>query len=513
MAKFDFDTSVEFANLRHISKNINEILKDEMWLISGDFSGIQKFIFDGLKTKNAAKVLRAKSAFIQLFSEFIAKYICEQLGISHDKHDKNIIALSAGKFEILSYEKPNLSQIQNKINEYFIKNFYGLTTLNLVCVECKKSDFSSKNYQNLRKKIADELEKAKFTKFDLANTDPVMSYDENITNQTLCEICNIRKKSGKNCEICDSFVWLGEKLVDKNTTKIDSAKIIKFDDFSVDLELDEHIKLYVCTRDGKICDFEYLAELSCANSHYENGEKVGVKALGILKADVDSMGNFIKDNISTYDEFEVFSGSINNFFSLFVPKLMRENFPHTYTIFAGGDDLFLVGAWDEIIELSHKIKDKFAKFTQKRLTISFGIAIAKANTPISYLAGICEHLLENSKAMDGKDAITLFGESAKWSEYISVYGELMPKFQNFSNDDSLNTAFLYRLLEFCEMSKNVKENAKNAMWKSKLNYAISRNQSKNLQNELYAVLDEKIEKNPKECKMVISQIVYKRRKR
>ncbi|MDA3057106.1 hypothetical protein OFN97_05555 [Campylobacter sp. VBCF_05 NA6] len=504
----------------------------DMWLISGDFYGIQKFIFEGLGTKNAAKVLRAKSAFIQLFSEFIAKYICEKLGISHDK----IISLSAGKFEILSDKEPNLSEIKTKINEYFIKNFYGLSGVSVVSVKCDKSEFAdADSFKNLRDKIAKEIEHAKFGKFDLAKFDNfALNYDENITNQTLCKICNIRKVSGENCDICDHFIALGQKLVSGKNEKISSENLgIKFDDFKTDLTFDDGIKSYVFKEEnGEICEFENLAQYSCGDG--ENG----VKAIGVLKADVDGMGNFIKDGgvAKSYENFSVFSNGINDFFSLFVPALMRAKFPHTYTIFGGGDDLLLVGAWDEIIALSREIKGEFEKFVMPlnklgygKLTISFGIVISKPSTPISYLAEISESLLEKSKQhIDDenkendskenfvkKNAITLFGESANWGKYLGVYKELMPKFENFANDDSLNTAFLYRLLEICEMSKKVKfeDDYKATMWKSKLSYAISRNQSENLQNEFYAVLDEKIEENPKETKMVISEFIYKRRKR
>lgn len=61
------------------SKDINSLLNDDMLLISGDFYGIQKFIFEKLSTKKAAKVLRAKSAFIQIVTVYLARYICKNL--------------------------------------------------------------------------------------------------------------------------------------------------------------------------------------------------------------------------------------------------------------------------------------------------------------------------------------------------------------------------------------------------------------------------------------------------
>ena len=63
MSKFSSYFNDEFVSLEQESKSIDEILQDRMFLIGGDFYGIQKFIFDNLGSKNAAKVLRAKSAW------------------------------------------------------------------------------------------------------------------------------------------------------------------------------------------------------------------------------------------------------------------------------------------------------------------------------------------------------------------------------------------------------------------------------------------------------------------
>ncbi len=129
-----------------------------MYLISGDFYGIQKFIFTWSSAKNAAKVLEAKSAFVQLFTSVISKYICNKLGID----EKYILSTNAGKFEILSptIDENILKDIQKTINQYFIKNFYGLSGINLCFVSCVKDDFEeSKKYKILREKIASEYRK------------------------------------------------------------------------------------------------------------------------------------------------------------------------------------------------------------------------------------------------------------------------------------------------------------------------------------------------------------------
>ena len=127
---------------------IEPLLTDSMVLIRGDFWGIQKFIFDRLSTKNASKVLRAKSAFIQIFTEYVTKYICYKLKID----EKYIISESAGKFEIIiPKESIDLKEIQKSINDYFRDNFYGINGVVLSAIECKREDFlDEKRYRDLR---------------------------------------------------------------------------------------------------------------------------------------------------------------------------------------------------------------------------------------------------------------------------------------------------------------------------------------------------------------------------
>jgi len=507
MSKFSSYFNDDFANLEQDPKSIDEILQDRMFLIGGDFYGIQKFIFDNLGSKNAAKVLRAKSAFCELFMAVLAKFICQKLGID----EKCILSCTAGKFEILSpkFDEATFEEIKGVINAYFIKNFFGVSGVSLSCVECGRADFAEPGrYKELRDKISKAVELEKFKKLNLKEQNPVLSYDKGITNQTLCRICNIRKIAHDNdkCEICSAFVRLGERLA-TDSKKINS-KDIGIDFMDVSLEITENIRSYVAKNAGAIVDFEDLAKKSC-----------GETAIAVIKADVDNMGNFIKhsDVTQSFINFDTFSKGINNFFSLYVPRKMKEKFENSYTVFAGGDDLLIVGSYDQMIELAVFVRQEFMKFIKtKDLSISFGIVLAKPSTPISYLAQTSEKWLEVSKETTGKDAISIFGETAKWDSYLSVRSKILDEFTKF-NIDKDNTAFLYRLLELCEMSKNVCEDVKNTMWKSKLSYSFTRNMQNKQDgadmNGLLLMLNNVIENNPKESKMAICEYVYKRRER
>jgi len=529
-----FSNEKRFEHLIENSKEITHLLEDEMVLISGDFYGIQKFIFERLSTKNAAKVIRARSAYIQLFTYYIAEYICQQLGIDNDA----IISSNAGRFEILSSKcniEESIKNIQKKIDDFFIKNFYGLSGVMISSVECKRDDFKPKeNYKALRKKIIDSLEDRKFQKFNLsADTAPdMLSYDTDIDNQSLCKICNIRKKKtndSASCEICNHFIELGKKLSTELNTEIlpKNYGICIDDTCNRGLKLTKKIQSYVLRdENGEIVDFEALSKASCSQS---DG---GTQSLAVLKADVDNMGKFLEksDVTDSFKNFDTFSKSIDNFFSLYISNMMKERkkYKNTYTVFAGGDDLFLIGAWDEIVALARDIHKEFNVFVKNdALSISFGMAMTKPSVPISYLAEHSEALLEEAKDIDDekevehpKDAISLFGETVKWNDYLRVYTKLYGSLKKFK--EHLNTAFLYRLLELIEMSKNVKylNDIPSTMWKSKFRYSFNRNVLEKMKNaddrkkaeEILELLGGLIDTNPKETKMVVHEFIYKRRK-
>jgi Predicted hydrolase of the HD superfamily (permuted catalytic motifs) len=489
MSRFNeyFDESFGWLQTTFKTVDISSLLKDDMYIIAGDFYGIQQFIFNDLQSKSAAKVLRAKSAYVQIFTQFAANYVCHIFGIEQ----KYIISISAGKFEILldKFDVEKFNQVKKDIEEYFIKNFCASSGISLVYATCCKNDFQDKTaYTNLREKMSNLFEYAKFKKFDIPNLDAVI----------------LKQKVDIN------FASLGSKLVADGVQTYKSNELgIELNGFVCDIVLDERIKSYVFKDGFEIVDFNTLAQNS-----------IGAEAIAVLKADVDNMGTFIRDSNIThsFNNFDLFSKSLDSFFSIYIPRIMKEKFSHTYTIFAGGDDLLLIGAWNEVLELARFIETDFKKFIKNNgLSISFGIALAKPSTPIGYLANFCEELLEMSKnfkeneGIKVKDAITIFGETARWSSYKKVFKNVNDELEKLNLSD-VNMAFLYRLLELCNMRKNIVNDLRNALWRSKLVYSISRNLP-DAPESLICVLNDNIENNPEETKMSICEFIYKRRSR
>ncbi len=514
-------------------EKIRDYEEKKFLLIAGDFFGIQKFIFSDLPTKHAAKILRGKSAFIQIFTKIVALYICDKLGIS----SLSIISDSAGKFEILAPNNQqtidNLAQIEKTLNKWFLKETFGESGIGISSVKASGFDFTTKKFQDFRERLAKQIEASKYNKFDLQNQESVFEIDTK-DNAHLCKKCNKRfldKESDDSCKFCGRFIKLGEKLAKSDALQITKKKtsLHVFEDYYIDFNGyidDESIEVYDISNDEKfnglpkwelksyvkfsehedrVEEFGELALESCG------GGDVGVKALMALKGDVDNMGIFLKDkSINSFAKFNFISRLIDYFFSVKVSKMMKDN--NVYTVFAGGDDLFIIGAWDEVIDLAKEIREKFMKFCEpdvSKLSISMGLIMTKPSKPISFVAEISEKALERAKEMDDKDAISLFGESVKWKKYLDTYKKLYPKLKNI---EEINTAFTYRLLELIEMSKNVKYKSaiQDTIWKSKLAYSFQRNMDKK-DLPLLNTLNEMIEDYPKESKMVLSEFIYKRR--
>ena len=191
---------------------------------------------------------------------------------------------------------------------------------------------------------------------------------------------------------------------------------------------------YVARKDnGQVYEFEELATSSSL------GENRGIKRLGVLRADVDNLGaafigGFISEGsdrfkYGTLSRYADLSRDLAMFFKVAVNKMAQGDvqgfgtsvMPFTiwankqvttrkiHVIYSGGDDVFLVGAWDELLELAIDIREKLAEVTDNKITMSAGLALFSPSYPISQMATITGLLESVAKDNDGKDSIALFG--------------------------------------------------------------------------------------------------------
>lgn len=207
------------------------------------------------------------------------------------------------------------------------------------------------------------------------------------------------------------------------------------------LENDLAIHLYLADYSAKnendeVMTFDDLAKSSCKIDK-------GIKRLGVLRLDVDDLGiafssgfvsdkDKIEDNLryATLSRYADLSKDISMFFKVAINKICAGDLTgcvdfeekafnifaiakapkrKVNIIYAGGDDLFLVGAWDEVLEVAIDINRAFKQFTNGKLTLSAGMAMFSPTYPISKMAEIAGLLVQMSKNRKDKNSIALFG--------------------------------------------------------------------------------------------------------
>lgn len=162
-----------------------------------------------------------------------------------------------------------------------------------------------------------------------------------------------------------------------------------------------------------------------------------LKRLGILRMDVDNLGMIFQAGFrgkrSSLSRYAALSRSLDWFFKGYLNTIWKQDYyrDHTYILYSGGDDLFLVGKWNLLIQLAEKIRNDFGDFTCHNpfITLSGGIALVGAKYPVKRAAAESEAEEKNAKrfshrtdsTLREKDAISFFETALGWDrEFLAV---------------------------------------------------------------------------------------------
>lgn len=173
----------------------------------------------------------------------------------------------------------------------------------------------------------------------------------------------------------------------------------------------------------------------------------GIKRVGYLRMDVDRLGQiFAKglENNQTLPRLAGLSRQMSYFFKIYLNSLaanrdsnIAEKIKHLPNnknknsseeqgknilfIYAGGDDLFVSGAWDEIVDFSFDIYQCFRAYTgyHPDITLSAGVSIAEPKFPL-YQAAEESGDAEGKAKNNGRDSLGLFNQVFKWDEWLGI---------------------------------------------------------------------------------------------
>ncbi len=173
----------------------------------------------------------------------------------------------------------------------------------------------------------------------------------------------------------------------------------------------------------------------------EMAEKAkGIDRVGYLRMDVDNLGRIFAEGLGKKKTlptiaglsrqmsyfFKVYLNSLAGFRNTNIPKSCKQLTPqdnrlNLLFIYAGGDDLFVSGAWNEVVEFGFDVYQCFRAYTgcNPDITLSGGISIADAKFPLYQAAKTSENA-EKAAKDNGKDSLGLFGKTFKWDEWLGI---------------------------------------------------------------------------------------------
>lgn len=556
--------------------------KEKFLLVSGDFYGIQDFIFSagGETRKFRSKLLRGRSFAVSLFSELAADLVCQKLDIPF----LSVVINAAGKFHLIAPNLPEtllgIQEAEVIINDWLFAATYGQSSLGISFTPSSPDEFYAGNFTDVWQRHMHNMEIRKASKINLNRHGGVVeSYldsfinDESQVKRPLCPLCGKRPSSitaendtvfkpeaSSSCDLCRDHVFMGKNLVktskvaichEKNSglkrensllTPIFGQYQIGFTEKTMDRQaasgtllklwqvrasedgsipagvtarlINGHVPLYrqadnqdACLLEStrseeKTMDFieqinegvpKTFSHIAIKARHRdEMTEKCcGVEALAVLKADVDNLGMLFGCGLPrkkfTLSRLATVSRQLNNFFVLYLPHLLASNdgYYDIYTVFAGGDDLFLIGPWNRMASLANHLRQRFADYVcgNEEVTFSAGITVHKPHVPVDKLADASEMALSEAKGA-GRNRVSMFGETVTWNEFATLL-KARSDMEQWLAHQYIGDAMFYRfnhLVTMAEMEQLVMNgesaglsDMESLKWRALFKYSLVRN--------------------------------------
>lgn len=464
-------------------------------LYSMDFSGIQSFIYGQYGKEEVLKNLRSRSFYLEILMENVIDELLKSLNLSV----ANLLYAGGGHayFILANTQKTKtlLSDFDADIKAWMQDTFGIDLYIGSGYCECSCNDLQNRPdgaYSNCFREVSGAVSQNKLRRYG-ASQIKALNKGKKTDGERECKICHSSYNLNENgvCSLCDSFAKLSKDILNREIFTVVSdkesgilpiykngylsAENIKRKDGEEYLKTKKKILIRAYSKNGVYKGKDYVKTIYVGDYHnaetLENLVKdgVGIKRLGVLRGDIDNLGKaFVggfEKNKQTLSKSAAFSRKLTQFFKYDINNILRnpaykipfsdgedENTDRKIAIiYSGGDDVFVVGAWKDIIEFGVDLYNNLKEYTQGTLTVSAGLGIYMPKYPISYMAEKTGELEDCSKKLDGKNAITLFDKnnSYHWDEFIDkVMGEkFVTVSEFFSTVEDKGNSLLYNLLE------------------------------------------------------------------
>jgi CRISPR-associated protein Csm1 len=450
----------------------------ELTLVAGDLSGIQKFIYT-ISSDGALKSLRARSFYLEIVTEEVVQQLLTALGLPRT----SVIYAGGGNLYLLAAATPQIGekvqQVQQYFNNWLKDNLQRKVYLTLDYLIFKIDDVSNPIFATHWNQVIQKLNKQKSRKFS-EQIDSLLEPRESFRER--CRVCHrddtldlkqLNRQEYDSVQACPSFrdmFHLGSQLFKSQVflrserecvqdylekVSFQSAHYYLFEKKADIQDLQEGETLFLLNN-WTLNDYrfhncvplllgKYGKESKEEKSNFiraiEMANKAeGIKRVGYLRMDVDNLGKIFAKGLNenhTLPRLAGLSRQMSYFFKVYLNSLAssrQDNFLKYSTkfkyltedsrtnllfIYAGGDDLFVSGAWNEVVEFAFDVYQSFRAYTGDNpdITLSGGVSIAPVKYPL-YQAAEESGEAEKAAKGNGRDSLSLFGEKFKWNEWL-----------------------------------------------------------------------------------------------
>jgi len=355
----------------------------------------------------------------------------------------------------------------------------------------KRANLTGKIFKELSKKLSKKKLK-RYSKEQLKEIFKINGNynksEENLPEVTReCSICHTSQKKlkidskykdlGEICDYCLNLYKIGEALVkneemvfpivDKNSENALALPVIgdapRYLTFKKYIENEIHTAKRVYSKNQWLTGEQvstnlWIGDYTCPSNNdntidfktlAKSEDNRGVEKIAILRADVDNLGSIFVSGFNqkcdnkeityenvTISRYATLSRQLSMFFKHYINQLCEGK--KLVIIYSGGDDLFISGAWSDVVDFARELRTAFNKYTCGKLTFSAGIGFYSPSFPIykmAELTGQLEDLAKDypDKNHPTKNAVALFGidgsiekdnKSNEYSKFVFSWDEL-----------------------------------------------------------------------------------------
>jgi CRISPR-associated protein Csm1 len=473
------------------SNNAEDFYAKEFALLySVDLSGIQKFIYT-IHSEGALKSLRSRSFYLEIYMENLIDALLSKLRLTR----ANLLYSGGGHMYMLlpntEDAKRVIAAFEMETNERFLETFGTALYAAGAYAVCSANTLKNKpegSYRDMYGAVSAGLSAKKLRRYGAGD---IRRLNGLRAEGRECKICKSIADTNKdyNCPHCESLIAFSGQIQKSDFFAVTGesgpdrlalgkeAFLIGADERELRKYMsgDSYIRAYAKNemyRGTGISTGLWVGDYSADNdigNYAMKRKRPGIHRLGVLRMDVDNLGDaftggFAKDGgrYNTISRTTDFSRSLSMFFKRDINRILGNSDFNTLTgrnagepraatvIYSGGDDLFLIGEWDDVIEAAIDIRSQFLRYTQAKLTVSAGIGIYSAKFPIHVMARETGELEEYAKAAPEKDSVTLFDSENRYRWDILAEDVIGRKFAAikafFDNSEDRGASFLYGLL-------------------------------------------------------------------